>query len=366
MTVSSEVAIAAADERVASASEWRALVSIAVPVVVVQVGMMLMGTVDTLMVGHMSANALASVALGNLYSFNVLVIAMGTLMALDPLVAQAVGANDRTAITRSIQRGMILAVLLGAVAMLAMIPAAGVLRVFRQPPELVPDATRWVHIGVMGLWPFLFFVVLRQSLQAIGRLTPVVVTIVVANLLNAALNWVFIFGHLGAPSLGVAGSAISTLVSRWMMFVMLLALSWKELRPHLAAIDPAIFARDPLWRMLGLGLPIGVQQFLEVSAFNAVGLLMGTFGALLVASHQVALNLAALTFMVPLGVSAAAAVRVGHAVGARDAPRARRAARIAYVLGAGFMSTTAALFLTVPKALAAIYSTDAALIAIAG
>jgi len=218
----------------------------------------------------------------------------------------------------------------------------------------------------MGLWPFLFFVVLRQSLQAIGRLTPVVVTIVVANLLNAALNWVFIFGHLGAPSLGVAGSAISTLVSRWMMFVMLLALSWKELRPHLAAIDPAIFARDPLWRMLGLGLPIGVQQFLEVSAFNAVGLLMGTFGALLVASHQVALNLAALTFMVPLGVSAAAAVRVGHAVGARDAPRARRAARIAYVLGAGFMSTTAALFLTVPKALAAIYSTDAALIAIAG
>lgn len=366
MSATTDLAITGAKERAASASEWRPLIAIAVPVVVVQVGMMLMGTVDTLMVGHLSANALASVALGNLYSFNVLVIAMGTLMALDPLVAQAVGATDHRGITRSIQRGMILAVLLGAAAMLAMIPAAGVLRLFRQPPELVPDAARWVRIGVMGLWPFLFFVVLRQSLQAIGRLTPVVLTIVAANALNVALNWVFIFGHLGAPALGVAGSAISTLVSRWMMFVMLLMLSWSELRPHLAAIDPMSFARAPLWRMLGLGLPIGVQQFLEVSAFNAVGLLMGTFGALLVASHQVALNLAALTFMVPLGVSAAAAVRVGHAVGAGDAPRARRAARIAYVLGAGFMSTTAALFLTVPRSLAAIYTTDAALIAIAG
>src|SRR5438552_12514930 len=106
MTVSSEVAIAKANERAASASEWRALVAIAVPVVVVQVGMMLMGTVDTLMVGHVSANALASVALGNLYSFNVLVIAMGTLMALDPLVAQAVGASDHAAMQRAIERGM--------------------------------------------------------------------------------------------------------------------------------------------------------------------------------------------------------------------------------------------------------------------
>jgi MATE family multidrug resistance protein len=232
--------------------------------------------------------------------------------------------------------------------------------------EVIPDAATWVHVGVPGLWPFLFFVVLRQSLQAIGRLAPVVLTIVAANLLNAGLNWVFIFGHLGAPALGVAGSAISTLVSRWAMFLMLLWLSWKELRPHLGALDRASLAPEPLRRMLALGLPIGAQMFLEVSAFNAVGLLMGTFGALLVAAHQVAINLAALTFMVPLGISAAAAVRVGHAVGAGDAPRSRRAARIAYVLGAGFMSTTAALFLTMPRPLAAVYTNDATLIAIAG
>jgi multidrug resistance protein, MATE family len=347
------------------ASEWRALTSIAVPVVVVQVGLMLMGVVDTLIVGHVSPQALASVALGNLYVFNVIVIAMGALMALDPLVAQAVGANDGVAVTRSIQRGLILSVVLAVITMFGMIPAAPLLRAFRQPPEVIPAAAAYIHICAAGLVPFLVFVVLRQSLQAIGRLAPIVTTIVAANVLNAALNWVLIFGHLGAPALGVAGSALATVISRWVMCVMLLVLAWPELRPHLIAVDPASFALRPLWRMLGLGLPIGLQQFLEFSAFGAVGLLMGIFGTVQVAAHQVALNLAALTFMVPLGVAAAAAVRVGHAVGAGDAPRSRRAARLAYVLGAGFMSTTAVLFLTIPRQLAALFSTDAQLIAIA-
>lgn len=118
--------------------------------------------------------------------------------------------------------------------------------------------------------------------------------------------------------------------------------------------------------MLAPGLPIGLQQFLEISAFGAVGLLTGTFGAVSVAAYQVAINLAALTFMVPLGISAAAAVRVGHAVGAGDLPHARRAAGKSYLLGAGFMCTTAALFLTLPRQLAGLYTRDAALVALAG
>jgi MATE family multidrug resistance protein len=189
------------------------------------------------------------------------------------------------------------------------------------------------------------------------------VTIIAANVLNAVLNWVLIFGHLGAPPLGVAGSAVATLISRWAMCLVLLALAWRELRPHLIKLDPASLAFGPVWRMLMLGLPIGLQQFLEVSAFGAIGLLTGTLGAIQVAAYQVALNLAALTFMVPLGVASAAAVRVGHAVGAGDMPRARLAARIAYLLGGGFMSLTAVLFLLAPRFFATLYSRDAALIA---
>ena len=349
----------------ARTSEWRALVSIALPIVAVQVGMMLMGVVDTLMVGRLSVQALAGVALGNLYVFNVMVIAMGALMALDPLVSQAVGASDEQGVTRAVQRGVVLAVLLAGATMLTMIPAAPLLRLFRQPADVIPGAAAYVQINAAGMIPFLVFVVLRQTLQAIGKLAPIVATIVVANIVNVVLNWVFIFGHWGAPQMGVAGAAIATVIGRWVMCAMLPIVAWKDLRRHLGSVDPAVLSARPMWRMLALGLPIGLQQFLEVSAFAAVGLLMGTFGTTQVASHQIAINLAALTFMVPLGIGAAAAVRVGHAVGARDETRSRRAARVAYIIGGGFMTTTAALFLLLPVQLASLYTADVALIAIA-
>ena len=346
-------------------SEWRSLIAIALPVVAVQVGMMLMGVVDTLMMGHVSAAALAGVALGNLYVFTLLVVAMGTLMALDPLVAQAIGAGDHHAVTRAIQRGLLIAFGLGLVLMLLMWPAPWVLRAFRQPAAIIPDAALYAHISIAGLVPFLVFVVLRQSLQAIGRMAPIVATIVIGNLINAFGNWLLIYGNLGAPKLGVAGSAIATVIGRWSMLLVLAMLAWKELRPYLAQFEPRTFAVAPLRRMLALGLPIGLQQFLEVSAFAGVGLLMGTFGAVQVASHQIAINLAALTFMVPLGVSAAAAVRVGNAIGAGDAPRARQAARLSYYLGAGFMTFTAMIFLAFPRPLAQLFTDDPALIRLA-
>lgn len=346
-------------------SEWRALTAVAVPVVIVQVGMMFMGVVDTLVVGHLSANALAAVAVGNLYFWNAIVIAIGALMVLDPLVSQAVGADDQVAITRAVQRGLILSAGLGAASMVAMLPAAPMLRVFHQPVEIIPDATTYIHISAASTIPFLAFTVLRQTLQALHRNGSIVATIIFANVINAVLNWVLVFGHLGAPTMGVAGSALATAISRAAMFVILFALARRDLRPHLGAIDSAIAQWRPMRRMLSLGLPIGLQQFLEYSAFGAVGLLMGTFGAVQVASHQIALNLAALTFMVPLGVSAAAAVRVGHAVGAGDLARSRRAARISYVLGGGFMTATALLFLTLPVSLASLYTGDASVIAIA-
>jgi MATE family multidrug resistance protein len=364
----SEPALTAGTRRhtAGSTSEWRAVASIAMPVVAVQVGIMLMGVVDTLMVGRVSAQALAGVALGNLYVFNVMVISMGALMALDPLVSQAVGAADDVGVTRAVQRGVILALALALTTMLAMLPARPLLQLFQQPLDVIPGATAYVHISAAGMIPFLVFVVLRQTLQALHRLAPIVLTIVIANVINGVLNWILIFGHWGAPAMGVVGAAIATVIGRWAMCGLLLFLAWKELRPHLGALDRDSLALQPMWRMLALGLPIGLQQFLEVSAFAAVGLLMGRFGTVQVASHQIAINLAALTFMVPLGVGAAAAVRVGHAIGAGDTPRSRHAAWIAYALGGGFMCATAALFLLLPRQLAELYTPDATLIAIAG
>lgn len=359
----------AADRTTRSAtpeSELRATISLALPVVLVQIGMMFMGVVDTVMVGHVSARVLAAVALGNLYFFNAIVLANGTLMALDPVIAQAVGAGDMEAVSRAVQRGIILAIGLSVVTALLMLPAHAVLVLTRQQAEIIPDTTAYLEISIPGALPFLVFVVFRQTLQALHRVAPIVWTIVGANVCNAALNWVFVYGHLGSPALGASGSALATLASRWLMAIALLAFAWPSLRPHLVPTRRDARLVTPLRRLLELGIPIGLQQLLESGAFGAIGLMMGMLGTTEMAGHQIAITLAALTFMVPLGVASAAAVRVGRAVGARDQPRARQAARAAFLSGMGFMSVTALLFLAVPRLLASIFTSDRGVIAIAG
>ncbi len=353
--------------------ESRALLRLALPIVAVQVGLMLMGVVDTVMVGHLSAQALAAVAIGNLVWFGSVVIGMGTLMGLDPIVAQAVGARDEKGVAQGVQRGLVLAFALSIPPALALFATAPALRFAAQPADVIPLAASYTAWTAPSILPFYLFVVLRQSLQALHRTRPILLSIILANLLNAGLNWVLIYGKLGFPALGVTGAAISTTIGRWFMPVMLLAFAWRDLRPALRPWRPDAIHLAPLGRMLLIGLPIGAMTFLEYTAFGAVGLLMGRMGTVPVAAHQVAINIASLTFMVPLGVGQAAAVLVGHAVGAEDLPHARRAARAALVYGVGFMAFTAMLFLLVPGRLAAIYTSDvaaatlaAALIPVAG
>jgi len=348
-----------------SPSELAATIRLAVPVVLVQLGFTTMGLVDTLMVGRLSASILAAVALGNLYFFNVSIFGVGTLMALDPLVSQAIGAGDHAAVSRAVQRGLVIAGLISVVTALCLAPATSILRALHQPPEIVPDAAAYVHISIAGVIPFFSFVVLRQSLQAMHRVAAVVWTMIAANLSNAALNWVFVYGHLGSPAMGVAGSAVATAISRWMMALLLLALAWKDLQPNLRPVADDIMQWPPIARMLKLGLPIGAQQGLEVSAFGATGLLMGLFGTVPMAAHQIAITLASFTFMVPVGVATAAAVRVGRAIGSGDDAHAKAAIRAAYLCGVGFMTCTAVAFLSMPHLLAAAFTKDAGVAALA-
>lgn len=341
------------------------MVSLAIPVVCVQLGFMAMGAVDTLMVGRISAAMLAATALGNLFFFNVSIFSAGTLMALDPLVAQAIGAGDSNAVACSVQRGLVLVAGLSVLTSIPLAAAEPILRLLRQPAEIIPGAASYLELSIAGVVPFLGFVVLRQSLQAMHRVAPILWTVVIANLTNAVLNWVFVYGHLGSPALGVTGSAIATAISRWLMMILLLVLAWPDLAPNLRPLHRDVFAWAPIRRMLAIGMPIGAQQALEAGAFGAIGLLMGVLGTIEMASHQIAITLAALTFMVPLGVGSAAAVRVGHAIGAGDTQRAREAIRAAYLCGVGFMVLTAVAFLGFPHVLAGAFTSDARVIALA-
>jgi MATE family multidrug resistance protein len=355
-----------------SRPDFAALSRLALPLVAVQIGLMLMGVVDTAMVGRLSADALAAVAIAGVYFFAATTVGMGCLMALDPVVAQAHGAGDHEGIARGLQRGLVIAVLATIPTSLLLIPIAPVLAWSGQPAAVVPLADRYTAWIMPGVLPYFGFLAVRQTMQALGFLQPLLIVIVLANLLNGFLNWTLIYGHLGAPALGVVGSAIATTVSRWVMLGALLLVAWPVLAPYLAR-RAGTLAVGPIARMLRLGLPIGFQILFEYGVFGLVGLLVGRIGSAPLAGHQIALNLASITFMVPFGVGSAAAVLVGRAVGRGEPVLARRMATAAILVGAGFMTITAALFIAVPRLFAAVYSNDplvlaaaAALIPLAG
>ena len=341
------------------------LLRLALPVATVQVGVIFMGAVDAVMVGHVSATDLAAVALGNVYFFMTVSFGLGTLFALDPVVSQAFGAADRAGIARGVQRGFILAVGLAAFSSVLLMPGRPLLTALRQPLDIVPLAADYALVSIPGVLPFYIFVALRQTLQSMGRVAPIVVAIVVANLANVFFNWVLIFGHLGAPAMGAVGSGWATTLSRWLMVIALLGISWPFLAPYLRPLRRDAIELGPLWRMFRLGAPIGIQFFLEFGVFGVIGVLMGSLGTVSMASHQVAINLASLTFMMAVGVTQAATVLVGQAVGAGDAISARRSAGAGLVVVSVLMAVTGAVFLSGPGVLARIYTPDTAVVALA-
>ena len=334
------------------------LVRLAFPIALVQVGMMAMGALDTIMVGRVSATDLAAVAIGNLYFFGIAVFGMGVLFSLDPVISQAVGANDEVGIARGMQRGGVIALGLTVLAMVLLLPAGPFLTFARQPLEVVPVAAGYARGMIAGVFPFYGFVVLRQSLQAMSRVSAILMTVIAANVINLFLNWVLIFGHLGSPAMGAVGSAWGTSVSRWVMMLGLMALGWPLLGRSLRPLRRDALALAPLVRILRIGAPIGAQLWLEFGVFGAAGLLMGWMGTVAVASHQVALQLSAMTFMIPVGVAQATSVIVGQAVGRGDPRGARRGVGAGLMAGGGFMTVTAVLFLTLPEMLSRVFSAD--------
>lgn len=345
--------------------EAAALARLAAPMVAAQVGMVLLGVVDSLMVGPLSPVALAAVGVGSTYTFGTMILGMGILHALDPVVAQAHGAGERHTIALALQRGGVMALLLSAPYVLLFAASEPVLARLGQRPEIVAVAAPYIRVQAPGVAAFFLFVVARQTLQGMGIVRPVVLAVIVGNVANYFGNQALIYGRWGAPALGVVGSGWATTICRWVMTAALVAFGAPALRevwrrPTRALLDGGAYAR-----LFAIGLPIGIQIGLEMWVFTAAALLIGALGPVQMAGHQIAINLASLSFMVPLGVGAAAATRVGNAIGRGDADGARRAAAVALVMGASVMLASALAFALFPAELAARYSPDPEVIAMA-
>jgi MATE family multidrug resistance protein len=346
-------------------AEIAAMSRIAAPVVAIQVGWRAMGVVDTIVVGRVSAAAMAAVALGNLLVLAVALFGMGILMGLDPVVAQAVGAGETTAVARGAQRGLVIIGALTVLSTLALLPIRPLVAMLGQPSEVVPLVASYALVAIVGFAPFYLSVLARVLMQATGQIRPMVWAMLAANVLNLGLNWVFVFGHLGVPALGAIGSSWATTLSRWALAGFLLVFTWRSFGAWLKPWRPESLDLGALWRLVRLGAPIGFQFELELGIFSLVGILMGRLGTDAMAANQVALNLSSVTFMVPLGVSIAGAVLVGQSVGRGDVQEARRAAAAALACGVGFMLVSGIVMLSAPGLLARAYTSDPGVRAIA-
>ena len=339
--------------------ESQRIAGLAWPVVLGQIGLVAMGTVDMLMVGHLGAAPLAAIGIANTWSFAALILGMGACAGLDPFFSQAYGANEPKAAGDALIRG---ALILGALAILLMafhFAARPGLTLLQQPEILLDEASRYCEIVGLAVVPFLGFSLLKQLLQGSGQMRPAMWVIAGGNLINVVANWVFIYGHLGMEPLGVAGAAWSTTVVRWAMFAALFAIARREL----AAVWPDTIDLRDLGRFAEIAstaLPVSLQIGLEVWAFNASTLMAGWLGPHPLAAHIAALNIASLAFMVPLGIGAAAATRVGNLVGANH--RWAPAAWTSLLLAGLAATTTAALLTTLAEPLAALYNPDGAVI----
>lgn len=346
-------------------SEFRALWKLALPIVISQVGFVSMGLVDTLLVGPLGADALSALSLGNTFFFGILIFGLGTIMALDTVVSQAYGAGDLESCSRGLVQGIWLAVGLWPVLVIAMFLVGPLLRLCGYDPAMVDLMEGYLGPLRWGVLPALLFKTYRCALAAVDVTRPLVIAAVLANVVNYLLDSWFITGGWGVPPLGVEGVAWATSACRVVLFAPLFVsvhLTGRFRHFPRPSLRPSAVALKKLWT---IGLPIGLQYGVEVGCFSAAAVLMGLKGSTPLAAHQVALNVAALLFMVPLGVGAAGAVRTGQAYGAGSVSGVRRAGWTAISTGLGFAFCSAAVLTLGREQIIALYRVEPAVFILA-
>ncbi len=346
--------------------DFRLTLRLALPLIAAEVGWMSMGIVDTIMVGRLpnSAVAIGATGLGQSLYNSVAIFGGGLLLGMDTFVAHAFGREDLDDARHSLLNGLFLAIALTPVLMLAISFWPALMQRFGISAELVEPMRPYLRALNWGTLPLLAYFALRRYLQAVNVAHPIMFALISANLINAVGNWILIYGHFGFRAMGIAGSGWSTCWARiYMGLCLAFTLFWVESkrlrRGWLSTVRVDIRRMSALLR---LGAPAATQILCEIGAFSAATALCARLGSIALAGHEIALNCAALTFMVPLGISSAAAVRVGQQLGRRDPDGARRAGWSAIIIGVGFMACSGAVFVSAPKLIARLFTPDPAVI----
>jgi len=323
--------------------EMRALLLLAMPLIGTNICHMLMGTVDILMVGHLEGTqALAAATLANVWLAGTMLFGMGVIFGMDPLITQAHGAGDGERAGRTLQRGIVVALVI-SVLVGGLWALTGSFLVWTGQDATLAAAAQEYSLAQIPTVPVYFvYVALRQYLQGREIIRPALVVSIWANVFNAAANYVLIFGALGVPAYGLLGAGIATGLTRGITF---LGLIYYIHRDHLlegawVPWSKRAFELRGILEVLRHGIVVASQLTLEIAAFGACTLMAGLLGEVEVAAHGIVMNMVSVTFMVPLGISFGAVTRVGNLIGAGEHERAQCASWVAFSLGAGFMAVS--------------------------
>jgi MATE family multidrug resistance protein len=347
--------------------EVRRLAGLAAPVAVTQLLTMLLWTIDLLMVGRIGVLSINAVALGRIWVMGTSICAMGLIFGLDAIASQAHGARHRKRLGEVLLHA-------GALALAISLPLGAlwffterILLLFGQDPATAALAHRFVVVQIPGLPFFLLFVALKQYFQARGIVRPAMWVSAGACGLNAFLNWLLIYGHLGLPRMGAVGAGVATAITEIAMLAGLLGIirRFRLQRGAATVVDLGRLRVKGLAEILRLGLPVAAMLALEYWAFAISTLWAGRLGSTELAAHSIALNLASISYMVPLGIGLGASTRVGNLIGAGEPRAAERAAWVAFALGGGVMACFALVFIAGRSIIPIAFTSDAAVVALA-
>lgn len=337
--------------------ESRLTLRLALPLMIGQLSQMLLGVADTVMVGHLGVTELAALTFANSLFHVPLIFGLGLLSGISVFTSNARGADDAPGVRGSCRHGLYVACLLGVVLFALSWVVSMNLEWFRQPAAVAARTTDFLRILMASLIPALASIALKNHADALSRPWPPFWIFLGGVGLNVVLNWIMIYGNLGCPALGLEGAAWATLIARCFIFAAMFV--WLLNAKGLEDWVPHRWFRAPdfkdLRRLLSVGLPASLQMVSEVSAFSLAGLMMGLFGAQVMAAHQIAITLAATAFMIPLGLSMALTVRVGEVNGAGDRSRLRPILISGWLLGAGYSILAAVIFFLGGKFLASLF-----------
>ena len=340
---------------------------LAYPVMLSQLGQVLVGVADSLMVGQLGAEPLAAASLANVIFYVIMVFGLGVSYAITPLVAAADGEQDQSKITTIFSNGLVINTILGMILALGIVLCTPVLYYLNQPPEVVTLAIPYLRIITISLVPYMVFQSFRQFAEGLGNTRQAMYITLSGNAINILLNYLLIYGKWGFPPMGLDGAGWATLVSRMIMAASmgLFIYQASRFRPFRGAFTFFHINKAAIIRILNVGIPAGLQFVFEVSAFGFAAIMMGWLGTQTLAAHQIAINLASISYMMATGIASAATIRVGNQLGRKDMPNLRNAGKTSFVMVTIFMGFAALLFLALRNFFPTLYIKDAEVIEIA-